>query len=311
MENNRSKQLFGSVMLALASIFWGTAFAEQRMAAEHMQANTLNSLRFLIGGVILLTVVIGREVLRRRSTVPDGKTMLDRLGGKKLLVGGAIAGVVTFISSYLQQKGLETVGAGKSGFITSLYIVLVPIFAIALKKKTSFINWVGVLVAMAGMSLMCLSGVDAMQVRGPEEAIGCIFLFGCAIMFAVQILIIDVCIGDSDALAFSCVQELACGICGAIPMLLLERPEAADIMAGIGPLLYLGIFSCAIAYTLQVVGQKYVPAQAATLLMSLESVFAAVAGVIILREMMSVREVLGAAIMLAAVLMVQLYPQKK
>ena len=302
MDKKRISAYIGAIAILVATIFWGTAFAQQRLASQYLGALTLNSTRFLLGGLILVPFVLATAMHRNRT---DGTVKgFSGIGGKRLLAGGVVAGLALFLAAYLQQKGLETTSAGKSGFLTTLYIVLVPIFSVALKKRTTLVNWIGIAIALGGMYLMCMTGPFRFET-------GDLYLIGCAVMFAVQILVIDVLSVDCDPLAFSCVQELTCGLVGLIPALLVEKPTMRAIMAARTPLLFLAVFSCAIAYTLQVVGQRKVPAQAATLLMSLEAVFASIAGVILLGERMSVREMIGAALIFAAVLLVELYQPKK
>lgn len=284
----------GIAMLLLTALIWGTAFAAQRIAGQYIGAFTFNAVRFLIGAATLLPVLAVSVRRSRRMGRP-----VD-LGGRKLVVGGVLCGVALFLAGNLQQFGIEETTAGKAGFITALYIVLVPIFSIPLKKRPGLATWIGTAVALAGMYLLCMK-------EGFTVSTGDLYVLCCAVCFAVQILLIDHYSPVVNGVALSCVQFVVAGTLGLIPALLLESPTVSAVLAAWQPILFVGILSCGVAYTLQILAQRHVPAPVASLIMSLESVFAALAGVLLLHETMSGREVIGCALMLAAVLLVQLW----
>lgn len=284
----------GIAMLFFTALIWGTAFAAQRVAGQYIGAFTFNSARFLIGAVALLPVLAASVHRGRRLGRPVN------LGGRKLVVGGVLCGVALFLAGNLQQFGIEETTAGKAGFITALYIVLVPVFSIPLKKRPGFATWIGAAVALAGMYLLCMK-------EGFTVSTGDLYVLCCAVCFAVQILLIDHYSPVVNGVALSCIQFVVAGMLGCIPALLLESPTVSAVLAAWQPILFVGVISCGVAYTLQILAQRHVPAPVASLIMSLESVFAALAGVLLLNETMSAREAIGCALMLAAVLLVQLW----
>lgn len=284
----------GIAMLLAAALIWGTAFAAQRIAGQYIGAFTFNAVRFLIGTATLLPVILVSVRRNRRMGKP-----VD-LGGRKLIVGGTLCGLALFFAGNLQQFGIERTTAGKAGFITALYIVLVPIFSIPLKKRPGLATWVGTAVALVGMYLLCMT-------EGFTVSTGDLYVLGCAVCFAVQIMLVDHYSPVVNGVALSCIQFFVAGVLGLIPALLLERPAVSAILAAWQPLLFVGVLSCGLAYTFQILAQRDVPAPIASLIMSLESVFAALAGVLLLNESMSTREAVGCVLMLAAVLLVQLW----
>ena len=284
----------GIAMLLAAALIWGTAFAAQRIAGQYIGAFTFNAVRFLIGTATLLPVILVSVRRNRRMGKP-----VD-LGGRKLIVGGTLCGLALFFAGNLQQFGIERTTAGKAGFITALYIVLVPIFSIPLKKRPGLATWVGTAVALVGMYLLCMK-------EGFTVSTGDLYVLGCAVCFAVQIMLVDHYSPVVNGVALSCIQFFVAGVLGLIPALLLERPAVSAILAAWQPLLFVGVLSCGLAYTFQILAQRDVPAPIASLIMSLESVFAALAGVLLLNESMSAREAVGCVLMLAAVLLVQLW----
>lgn len=283
------------LLLVLAALIWGAAFSAQSIAGEHVGAFTFNATRFYIGTLTLLPVI---AVADRRRRVAGGGSVQNR---RALWVGGVLCGVALFLASYLQQRGIEQTTAGKSGFITALYIVLVPLVALVFQKKRAGLAvWVGVALALAGMYLLCIR--DGFSVSEGDW-----YLLACALCFAVQILIVERYSPEVDCIRMSCIQFLVAGILGTIPMLTIERPAFSDILAAWQPIAFVGVFSCGVAYTCQMLGQRRVAAPVASLIMSMESVFAAVCGALLLHERMSEREILGSVLMFLAILLVQLW----
>ena len=279
-------------------VIWGAAFSAQSIAGEHVGAFTFNATRFYIGTLTLLPVI---AVADRRRRVAGGGSVQNR---RALWVGGVLCGVALFLASYLQQRGIEQTSAGKSGFLTALYIVLVPLVALVFQKKRAGLAvWAGVAVALAGMYLLCIR-------EGFTVSEGDWYLLACALCFAVQILIVERYSPEVDCVRMSCIQFLVAGVLGSIPMLAVERPALADILAAWQPIAFVGVFSCGVAYTLQILGQKGADPTVASLLLSLESVFSVLAGWVILGQALSARELFGCVLMFGAIILAQL-PDKK
>lgn len=295
MGNRMGQQWKSLLLLVLAALIWGAAFSAQSIAGEHVGAFTFNATRFYIGTLTLLPVI---AVADRRRRVAGGGSVQNR---RALWVGGVLCGVALFLASYLQQRGIEQTTAGKSGFITALYIVLVPLVALVFQKKRAGLAvWVGVALALAGMYLLCIR--DGFSVSEGDW-----YLLACALCFAVQILIVERYSPEADCIRMSCIQFLVAGILGTIPMLTIERPAFSDILAAWQPIAFVGVFSCGVAYTCQMLGQRRVAAPIASLIMSMESVFAAVFGALLLGETMTGREIAGSVLMFLAILLVQLW----
>ena len=251
-------------------------------------------MRNLIGGVALLPCIafLGRG---NRGNVPGSR--------KDLIVGGVCCGVLLFAASSLQQIGLVYTTAGKSGFITAFYIVIVPVLGIFLRQKVGWKIWTAVGIALVGLYFLCIT-------EGFSVNIGDFYVFLCALLFSLHILVIDYFAPRVDGVKMSCIQFFVCGLISLIPMFALETPTISGLLAGWFPLFYAGVLSCGVGYTLQIVGQKNVNPTVASLLLSLESCFSVLAGWIILGERLSVREGMGCVLMFAAIILAQL-PEKK
>lgn len=224
--------------------------------------------------------------------------------GRDLLLGGICCGVALTVASNLQQKGLETTTSGKAGFITALYIVIVPIVGLFLKKKAPKAIWISVVLAVAGLYFLCIT--EDMTIT-----IGDFYVLLCSFCYAAHILVIDHFTQKVDGVQLSCMQFLVCAILSAVGMIVLETPSWEAVLVCLGPILYVGIFSSGVAYTLQILAQKDSNPTVVSLLLSLESVFATLAGALILGDQMSGKEYLGCVLMLAAVMLAQLPDRKK
>ena len=279
-------------MLIVAALIWGTAFVAQRKGMEYAGPLAFNGVRTLIGSLVLLPVAM---IFRPAKAANLRKTLL----------AGLLCGLCLFMATNLQQIGLTSTEAGKAGFITTFYIILVPVLGLFLRKKTGAVTWLAVAVALVGLFFLC---VKPGEVR---IAPGDLLVLGCAFFFAVQILVIDFFVQEVDGVLLSCVQFAVDGILSLAAAFLFEKPDFPALFRGWIPLLYTGILSCGVAYTLQILGQKNLHPTVASLLMSLESAFAVLGGWLILHERLTRRELLGCALMLAAVLLVQLAPAKK
>lgn len=284
-----------NVFPLIAALIWGTAFVAQSVSAEYIGAFTFNALR---GAIAFLTLILVSRAFtaadKRRGTAPPVKTKT-----KDLIIGGLCCGTLLTVASNLQQMGLSYTTAGKAGFITALYVVLVPVFGIFLKKRAKLQVWAGVMLAVAGLYLLCIKEDFTV---GSGDAL----VMLCAVVFALHILCIDHFVRKVEGVRLSCVQFLVVAIWSGILMFIFEDPRLDLIMKCIGPILYVGIFSSAIAYTLQILAQRGSDPTVVCILLSLESVFSVVAGVLILGDSMSAREYVGCVIMFAAVILAQL-----
>ena len=295
----KMKKYISSLLLLLAAMIWGFAFSAQK-SAETVPPFTLGALRSVIAAFFMLPLTPLLDKIRH-----TGRTLIKKGGGldfnKSELIGGAISGTVLALATFFQQLGMASgADAGKASFITALYVVLVPIYAIALKRHAPINVWISVVVAVVGFYFLCISGDFA--VEGPD-----LIVFVCSLIFPIQILAIDRFSPKCDGVRLSCVQFFVGAIVNTIMALLTEMPvNFGNVWQNIMPILFLGIMSSGVAYTLQILGQRDANPAAASVIMSLESVFGVVGAAILLGERMTPREYLGAAIVLAAVLLSQL-----
>ena len=298
------KEYRNSLLLVLTALIWGIAFVAQREGGDAVGPYTFNCIRSLIGAVVLLPVI---KLLGRRAAKQDTQTAAD---SKQLWLGGISCGVILFVASTFQQLGMYYgTTAGKAGFLTACYILIVPLLGLFLKKKCGWNIWVSVFVAVIGLYFLCLKDGFTVQLSD-----GLVLL--CAFVFSIHILVIDYFSPQVDGVRMSCIQFLVCGILGIFPSICIDMQhsmvQAELVLSALGtwdawiPILYAGIFSCGVAYTLQIVGQDGVNPTVASLLLSLESVFSVLAGMVILHETMSSREILGCVLVFAAVLFAQL-----
>lgn len=299
----RAKTLRANLMLLLTALIWGSAFVAQSVGMEHVGPFTFISLRSMLGSLVLLPVikVMGATGKREREIPGVNKT---RTGSRRLWLSGVCCGLALFAGSITQQIGIQYTTVGKAGFITALYMVIVPVFGLFLKKKVPLFAWISVAIATAGMYLLCINEQFTIG-RGD------LLILLCALFFAVHIMVIDHFAPNVDGVKMSCIQFSVCGVLAGIPALILEAPEAAAILNASGPILYAGVLSCGVAYTLQVVAQKDAKAVTAALILSLESVFAAIAGWLILKEGFSARELIGCVLVFSAIILVQIPDIKK
>ncbi len=286
-----------SLLLILAALIWGVAFVPQKAGGDAIGSFTFNAIRSFLGGLILLPVIF----LFGRKNDSSNKEGSDFKG---LLFGGICCGVMLFLGSSFQQIGLNNnADAGKAGFITALYMVIVPIFGLFMGKKLTSLIALSVVIATIGMYLLCIS-------NGMSMGFGEILVLICAPFFALHILVIDHFVKKYDGVKLACIQFFTCGILSLIPMFITEKPEIGAICSAWIPLFYTGFLSSGVAYTLQIVGQKNVNPTVASILLSLESVFAVLAGIVLLQEDLSLREGLGCVFMFIAIILTQL-PSKQ
>lgn len=293
------KQLRANLLLLLTAMIWGAAFVAQSVSMDYVGPFTFLCTRSILGGVVLLPViaVMGKGKQEKSAEKSENRRIL--------FLGGICCGIMLFIGSALQQVGIQYTTAGKAGFITAMYMVLVPICGLFFGKRPGGKTWAAVVVALVGMYLLCLygSGIQNLSKGDLLEML-------CALGFTAHILVIDHFSPKVDGVKMSCIQFFVCGILAGIFMLILETPSWENIRAAAMPILYAGILSSGVGYTLQIVAQKDTQPTVASLLMSLESVFSLIFGWILLKEAMSGVELLGCVLMFAAIIWVQL-PEKK
>lgn len=298
--NTHKTSLKNSLLLLLTAAIWGVAFVAQSVGMDYVGAFTFNSVRCLIGAVVLLPVI---WFLNRQNS-PAEQTEQEKTAGRKtLFIGGAACGTALFLASNFQQFGIKYTTVGKAGFITACYIVIVPILGLFLKRKCSSYIWTAVIMALIGLYLLCITD-------GFSIGKGDLLVLICAFLFSFHILIIDHFSPRVDCVKMSCIQFLVAGILSGILAMIFENPDFTSIAAAWIPLLYAGVMSCGVAYTLQIVGQKGMNPTVASLILSLESCISVLAGWIILGQSLSMREIIGCIIMFAAIILAQL-PEKK
>lgn len=298
MKVNRVRQ---NVFPILAALIWGTAFVAQSVSADFVEPFTFNAARAAVAFLFLLVLCAilrrkrKRDFAERAEACPNAR--------RDLLLGGLLCGAALTVATNLQQKGLETTSSGKAGFITALYIVIVPILGIFLKKKAPKIIWVSVALAVAGLYCLCIQGTLSISD-------GDFYIFLGSLCFAGHILIIDHFTKKVDGVALSCVQFFVVALLSSVGMLAMETPNLENLRLCLWPILYVGVFSSGVAYTLQILAQKDSNPTVVSLLLSLEAVFATLAGALLLGDRMSAREIFGCVLMLSAVLLAQM-PERK
>lgn len=289
----------GNLLLVLTAFIWGVAFVAQKEGGTAVGDFTFNGVRFALGGALLalLLPVLDRVGLTHRPATPESK--------RAMWLGGVLCGIALWAASNLQQLGLATTSAGKGGFITALYIVLVPVFGLIIGRRTNLFTWIGVVLAAVGLYLLCMegeSGIDG----------GDLLVMACAPIFAIQILLVDKFAPHTDGVRLSCIQFFTVGILNIPLMFMFEQPSLTAMAENWIPILYAGLLSSGVAYTLQVVAQKHTHPTTASLLMSFESVFAVLAGWVLMSEQLSVWQLSGCGVMFTAVILAQIpMPGKK
>ena len=288
----RMKESKALLLLLLTSLIWGFAFVAQSVSSESVGTFTFNSVRMLIGALVLLPFAI--PYFRKHKG--------DKTYFRNAIKGGILCGLCLGAASVTQQIGVSLSGAGKGGFITSLYIIFVPFMSVFVGQKIKKEIWLSAAVALIGMYLLSIG-------EGFTISSGDLYLILCALLFALHIMVIDKTGKDTDGIVLSFFQFLTAGILAGIGMI-FEKPQLSSLLEAWLPIVYAGAFSCGVAYTLQVVGQRYVRPSKAVFALSLESVWAAIGGAVILSEKLSAKELIGCALVFAAVLVAELAPQK-
>ncbi len=290
----------GNTMLLITAIIWGCAFVAQSSGMDYVGPFTFQGVRSLLGAAALIPVIAVIDFIKKKKGTYHKPSAKER---KTLLIGGVLCGLALCLASCLQQVAICYTSVGKAGFITTMYILMVPILGLFLKKKVESRIWICIVIAIAGLYLLCI---------GQNFSInkGDLLLMACAVVFAIQILLVDYFSPKVDGVRLSFIEFAVTGVIASIIMIPAEQPQLSQIKAAWLPILYAGVCSTGIAYTLQIIGQKYTKPTVASLIMSLESVFATIGGVIILHQIPSFREWIGIALMFAAIIISQL-PSRK
>ncbi len=289
------KSIKSTVILFLTAIIWGFAFVAQNAAGDLIGAFTYNGVRFVLGALSLIPVIL---IFEKKENQGHSKKL------KTTLLSGVLAGIVLCIASWLQQLGIEiTHSPGKGGFITGLYMILVPLFGIFLKKKTSIAVWIGAAISVVGLFLLC---VDERMMLGYGEGI---LLLG-SVFWALHILIIDKFVNEIYSLRFASIQFLTCAIISIVCALLFEDISFNNIQAAALPILYGGIMSVGVAYTCQIIGQKDADPAIASIILSTESMFAAIGGAIF-GDTLNVNGYIGCVLMFIGIMLTQITPKPR
>lgn len=292
-----------SLLLLIATIVWGVAFVAQSVGMDYVGPFTFLASRSYLGFVVLLPVISVMDRARKKAPADENDERQYGWNNKILITGGIVCGTVLMVASSLQQIGIQYTSVGKAGFITTMYIIFVPLISIFLKKRAGLKVWISVVLAVAGLYLLCMT--ESIQFQ-----YGDLMVLLCAVAFSFHILVIDHFSPKIDGVKMSCIQFLVCALLSTVFMFIFEKPSFADILQAWKPILYAGVMSSGVGYTLQIVGQRGMNATVAALIMSLESVVSVLAGFLLLEEILTARELFGCLLMFIAIVLTQL-PEKQ
>lgn len=302
-----TRRLRNSIFLVITAAIWGFAFVAQSVGGDAVGPFLFNFLRFVIGSIVLIPVILVKDTITHGKDKP-----ISKKDYKTLIIGGILCGLSLCVASNLQQLGINMgTPAGKAGFLTACYILIVPILGIFFKKKCPITVWIGVVITLAGLFLLCINPKEGFSINASD-----LVTLACAFCFSIQIMIIDKYSPLVDGVRLSCLQFAVAGVISAIPSFIFDMKadisqigtviNALSHMEAIIPVLYAGIMSCGVAYTLQIVGQNGLNPTIACLIMSLESVFSVIGGWIILHEALSPRELIGCVLVFVAICLAQI-----
>ena len=277
-----------NILLVLTALIWGCAFVAQSVGMDYVGPFTFNMARFLIGAIVLLPVIWFMDRQRKTGAEKDA-------GQKTLIIGGICCGIALAVASTLQQWGILFTTVGKAGFITAMYIVIVPLLGIFIGKKVRPLIIGCVAIAVVGFYFLCMT-------ESLRLGLGDFLVLLCAIAFSIHILVIDHFSPKVDGVKMSAIQFLTAAIISAVPTLLWEQPVFTEILQAWQPVLYAGVMSCGVAYTLQIIAQKNADPTVASLLLSLESVFSVLAGWVLLGQGLSLKELFGCVLIFCAII---------
>ena len=310
----KTHKLRNTFFLLLTAMIWGAAFVAQSVSMDYIGPFTFICLRSVIGGLFLIPVIIVLDGIRKKSqnesaNAVNSENILHNIEtkekqrlswkNKQLIEGGIACGIFLFFANCFQQTGIQYTTVGKAGFITTFYIIIVPLIGLFFKKYCGILTWIGVVIALAGLYFLCIT--QKLTIQRGDALILC-----CSVLYAGQILAIDHYNPFVDGVKMSCIQFLTGGVLGAVFMFLFENPSLAMILSAAGPILYTGIMSTGVGYTLQIVGQKGLNPTVAALILSLESVFSALSGYVFLHQVLTTKELIGCALMFIAIVLAQL-----
>ena len=315
----KTHKIRDTIFLFLTAMIWGAAFVAQSVSMDYIGPFTFICLRSVIGGLFLIPVIMVIDNIRKKRRSESVKTASDNginsfqkmqaeeeklsWKNKRLLESGIVCGIFLFLANCFQQTGIQYTTVGKAGFITTLYIIIVPFMGLFLKKKIGINIWISAVIAAVGMYFLCIT--ESFSIGAGDRLV-----LMCSVVFSVHILVIDHFSPKADGVVISCVQFFTAGVIASVLMLLFEHPSVSAVIAAAAPILYAGVMSCGIGYTLQVVAQNGVDPTVASLLLSLESVFSVLAGWMLLGQKLSGRELFGCVLVFAAVLLVQIPTEK-
>ncbi len=297
----QNRKLLGNLLLTLTALIWGTAFVFQRVGMDSIEPITFTAARFW-----LAAAAVGAVALVNAKREQHDRTAEEAAGRKHdTLIGGICCGIFLGTASVFQQMGLVYTTAGKAGFITAMYILIVPVLGFVLfRRKNSWLVWLAVAIGVVGMYLLCVN-------EGFSLTHGDTLVVICAVLFSGHILCCDHFVQRGDPIGISAIQFLTTAVLTTVVSFLAEQPTWEKVISAALPILYCGLISGGVGYTLQIVAQKFTDPTIASLLMSLESVFAVIAGALLLHETMSTRELVGCIVMFAAIILVQIPTPKK
>ena len=310
----KTHKLRNTFFLLLTAMIWGAAFVAQSVSMDYIGPFTFICLRSVIGGLFLIPVIIVLDGIRKKSqnesaNAVNSENILHNIEteekqrlswkNKQLIESGIVCGFFLFFANCFQQTGIQYTTVGKAGFITTFYIIIVPLIGLFFKKYCGILTWIGVVIALAGLYFLCIT--QKLTIQRGDALILC-----CSVLYAGQILAIDHYNPFVDGVKMSCIQFLTGGVLGAVFMFLFENPSLAMILSAAGPILYTGIMSTGVGYTLQIVGQKGLNPTVAALILSLESVFSALSGYVFLHQVLTTKELIGCALMFIAIVLAQL-----
>lgn len=295
------KSVKGEFCLFMAALIWGSAFIFQKLGMDHIGPFTFGLFRFCLGSIALLPVIFITDKIKKKH---DNQNEVIPFSDKALLWGSLWGGLANFLAGSLQQVGIVYTTAGKAGFITSLTIVIVPIIMLFLKQRVGKMTWIGIAMAAAGLYLLCITD-------GFDIQLGDSLVMACAVAYSFQILIIDYYADKTDPIKLSCLMFMLAGILSGFTAIFIETIDIQSIIDCTVPILYVSLLEVSVAFTLQIIGQKYTQPAIAAIIMSLEAVFAAICGAIFLHEVMSMRELTGCVLMFIAFIVSQLPDRKK
>lgn len=316
----KTHKLRNTFFLFLTAMIWGAAFVAQSVSMDYIEPFTFICLRSVIGGLFLIPIIIVLDGIRKKSqdesanVVSSENTLHNNIlhnnieteekqglswKNKQLIEGGIVCGIFLFFANCFQQTGIQYTTVGKAGFITTFYIIIVPLIGLFFKKYCGILTWISVVIALTGLYFLCIT--QKLTIQRGDALILC-----CSVLYAGQILAIDHYNPFVDGVKMSCIQFLTGGVLGAVFMFLFENPSVAMILSAAGPILYTGIMSTGVGYTLQIVGQKGLNPTVAALILSLESVFSALSGYVFLHQVLTTRELIGCVLMFIAIVLAQL-----